>query len=195
MWLVQTSTNENTTNIERVLHLCLSLDWRQSDVLLASTFTRGETLTFLDMHQMYADVYAHIKWISFIWRSRQIINEFWRKPSEWQRTDQNCSFFRLYSMCDTGKVGLCHFFKYFCIQNKFHVVFECVQGALFNDSAINQFRETIRSWWNRHFRLGLKQINSAQSLNTSHSGTTHCGIKSSVLCRAKPEGSNCLLCK
>ena len=28
---------------------CLTLDWRLSDVLLASTFTRGKTLTFLRM--------------------------------------------------------------------------------------------------------------------------------------------------
>ena len=38
----QTSVNENTTSLERVLYLCLTLDWRWSDVLLASTFTRGK---------------------------------------------------------------------------------------------------------------------------------------------------------
>ena len=38
----------DTTNLERVLYLCLTLDWRWSDVLLASTFTRGKTLTFFE---------------------------------------------------------------------------------------------------------------------------------------------------
>ena len=38
----QTSVNENTTNLERELYLCLTLDWHWSDVLLASTFTRGK---------------------------------------------------------------------------------------------------------------------------------------------------------
>ena len=41
--LGQTSVNENTTNLERVLYTCLTLDWRWSDVLLPSTFTRGKT--------------------------------------------------------------------------------------------------------------------------------------------------------
>ena len=94
VWLGQTSVNENTTNLERVLYLCLTLDWRWSDVLLASyTFTRGKTLTFLSMHKMCAEVDAHNKWMTFIRRSRQIINEFWRTPSESQRTDKNSSFF------------------------------------------------------------------------------------------------------
>ena len=74
--------SENTTNLERVLHLCLTLDWRWFDVLLAPTFTRGKTLTFLSMQKMCAEVDAHQKWITFIRRSRQIINEFWRMPSE-----------------------------------------------------------------------------------------------------------------
>ena len=93
VWLGQTSVNENTTNLERVLYLCLTLDWRWSDVLLASTFKRGKTLTFLSMQKMCALVDAHKKWMTFIRRFRQIIKEFWRTPSESQRTDQNSSFF------------------------------------------------------------------------------------------------------
>ena len=75
-----------------MLHSCLTLDWRWSDVLLASTFTRGKTLTFLSMQKMFAEVDAHKKWMTFVRRSRQIVNEFRRTPSESQRTDQNSSF-------------------------------------------------------------------------------------------------------
>ena len=46
VWLGQTSVNGNTTNLERVLYLFLTLDWRWSDVLLASTFTRGKRSHF-----------------------------------------------------------------------------------------------------------------------------------------------------
>ena len=101
MWLRQTSVNANTTNLERVLHLCLTLDWRWSDwldwrwsdALLASTFTREKTPTFLSIQKMCAEVDAHKKWMTCIRRSRQIINEFWRTTSESQRTAQNSSFF------------------------------------------------------------------------------------------------------
>ena len=51
----------STTNLECVLYLCLTLDWRWSDVLLASTFTRRKTLTFLSMQKMCAEVDAHKK--------------------------------------------------------------------------------------------------------------------------------------
>ena len=80
VWLGQTLVNGNTTNLERVLYLCLALDWRWSDVLLASTFTRGKTLTFFNMQKMCAEVDAHNKWITFIRRSRQFFNELWRTP-------------------------------------------------------------------------------------------------------------------
>ena len=92
VWLGQTSVN----------NLCLTLDWHWSDVLLASTFTRGKTLTFLSMQKMCAEVDAHNK---FIRRSRQSINEFWRTSSESQRTDQNSSFFVRWTcvmVCVTG---------------------------------------------------------------------------------------------
>ena len=46
MWLGQTSVNGNTTNLERVLYLCLTLDWRWSDVYLASIFKRGKNASF-----------------------------------------------------------------------------------------------------------------------------------------------------
>ena len=59
--LGQTSVNENTTNLKRVLYLCHTLDWRWSDVLLASTVTRGKSLTFLSMQKMCALVDAHKK--------------------------------------------------------------------------------------------------------------------------------------
>ena len=68
--LGQTSVYENTTNLERVLYLCLTLDWRWSDVLLASTFTCGKNPTFLSMQKMCAELGAHKKWMTFIRRSR-----------------------------------------------------------------------------------------------------------------------------
>ena len=53
VWLGQTSVKGNTTNLERVLY------WRWSDVFLASTFTRGKTLTFLNVQKTCAEVDAH----------------------------------------------------------------------------------------------------------------------------------------
>ena len=105
VWLGQTSVNENTTSLECELYLCLALDWRWSYVVLASTFTRGKTLTFLKMQKVCAEVDAHNKWITLIWRSCKIINEFWRTPSESQRTVQNSSFFVRWTcvmVCVTG---------------------------------------------------------------------------------------------
>ena len=107
VWLGQTSVNANTTNLERVLYLCLTLDWRWADVLLGSTFTRGKTLTFLSIQKRCAEVDAHKKCMTFIRRSSQIINEFWRTPSESQRTDQNSSFFVRWTsvmVCVTGSI-------------------------------------------------------------------------------------------
>ena len=111
--LGQRKPHKNTTNLERVLYLCLPLDWRWSDVLLASTFTRGKTLTFLNMQKICADVDAHNKLIMFTWRSRRIINELWRTPSESQRTDQNSSFFCALDVRD----GMCDWaFNMFRVQ-------------------------------------------------------------------------------
>ena len=53
--------DENTTNLERVLYLCLTLDLRWSDVLLVSTFTREKRPTFFNMQKMCAKVDAHNK--------------------------------------------------------------------------------------------------------------------------------------
>ena len=107
VWLGQTSVNGNTTNLEHVLYLCLTLDWRWSDVLLPSTFTRGKTLTtHCLVCRKCAQRLTHTKkWMTFIRRSRQIINEFWRTPSKSQRTDQNSSFFVPWTcvmVCVTG---------------------------------------------------------------------------------------------
>ena len=46
-------------NLDRVLYLCLTLDWFWSGILLASTFTSEITFTFLEMQKMYAEVSAH----------------------------------------------------------------------------------------------------------------------------------------
>ena len=59
----------------------LALVWSSSD---AHTFGHAENVRRGWRTQ---------KWMTFIRRSRQIINEFWRTPSESQRTDQN-TFFR-----------------------------------------------------------------------------------------------------
>ena len=69
--LGQRKPHENTTNLERVLYLGLKLDWRWSDVLLASTFTRGKTLTFLNIQIMCADIDAHNIRITFSRLSRE----------------------------------------------------------------------------------------------------------------------------
>ena len=54
VWLRQTSVNKNTTNLERVLYLCLVLDWRWSDVAYFWRLNSHveETLTFLSMQKM-----------------------------------------------------------------------------------------------------------------------------------------------
>ena len=62
VWLGQTSVNGNTTNLERVLYLCLALEWRWSDVPLVYTFTCGKTHTFFNMQKMCAEVDVHSKW-------------------------------------------------------------------------------------------------------------------------------------
>ena len=77
----------------------LALVWRSSGVHIhtwknAHIFEHAEN-----------EVDAHNKWITFIRRSRQIINEFWRTPSESQRTDQNFRFFVRWTcvmVCVTG---------------------------------------------------------------------------------------------
>ena len=69
--LGQRKPHENTTNLERVLYLGLTLDWRWSDVLPPSTFTRGKTLTFFNIQIMCADVDAHNIWITVTRRSRE----------------------------------------------------------------------------------------------------------------------------
>ena len=51
------------------------------------------------------------KWMTFIRRSRQIINEFWRTLSELRRTDQNSSLFVRWTcvmVCVTGPVSATH---------------------------------------------------------------------------------------
>ena len=50
-----------TVYLERELYLCLTYDWRWSDVLLPSTFTREKALIFLNMQKMCAEVDAHNK--------------------------------------------------------------------------------------------------------------------------------------
>ena len=74
----------------------LALVWR------SSTLTRGKMLTFLTMQKMCAEVDAHDQWITFIRRSRQIINKLWRTPSESQSTAQNSTFY-----CAVVRDGMC----------------------------------------------------------------------------------------
>ena len=47
--------------IRAVLYLCLALDWRWSNVILASTFTREKTLTFLNIQKVCVEVGTHDK--------------------------------------------------------------------------------------------------------------------------------------
>ena len=84
VWLGQTSVNENTTDLEHVLYLCLALDWGCSEVLLPFTFTGRKMLT--------STVDAHKKWITFIRHFRQLISEFWHTPSESQSLNKILHF-------------------------------------------------------------------------------------------------------
>ena len=114
--------------LERVLSLCLTLDWRWSDVLLTSTLTREKTLTFLYMQKMCDEVDAHKKWMTLIRHFRQIINEFWRTPSESQRTDQNSSFFCALEVRD----GMCDW-----AFTTFHILHKQLREKKFCDDMIN----------------------------------------------------------
>ena len=81
----------------------LALVWRSSGVYIY----KWKNAHIFSMQKMCAEVDAHKKWMTFIRRSRQIINEFWRTPSEWQRTDQNSSFFVRWTcvmVCVTGLI-------------------------------------------------------------------------------------------
>ena len=56
-----TNLGQRKHNEFSVLYLCLALDWRWSDVLLAFTFTREKMLTFFSMQKMCEEVDAHKK--------------------------------------------------------------------------------------------------------------------------------------
>ena len=146
VWLGQISVSINTMNLERVLYVCPALDWRWSDVLLASTFTRGKTLTFSSMQEMCADVDAHKKWMTFIRRSRQIINEFWRTPSESQRTNRNSSFFVRWTcvmICVTGPLS--HLYPRYTNASPIHT--RCrTDAACSNDGPVS---ETLIQHWDK----------------------------------------------
>ena len=101
VWLGQTSVNENTTSLV-CSNLCLTLDWRWSNVFLASTFTRRKTFTFLNMQKVYAEVDAHNKWITFIRRSRKIIND--ACPANHNKT--HCPKFFIFCALDV-RDGMC----------------------------------------------------------------------------------------
>ena len=90
-----------------VPRVSLALVWRSSGVYIHT----WKNATFFNIQKVYAEVDAHDKWITFIRRSRQIINEFWRTPSESQRTDQHsplCTLDVRDGMCDWAftKTGL-----------------------------------------------------------------------------------------
>ena len=78
----------------------LSLGWRSSRVYI-------HTWKNAHIFEHSEKVDAHKKCMTFIRRSSQIINEFWRTPSESQRTDQNSSFFVRWTcvmVCVTGSI-------------------------------------------------------------------------------------------
>ena len=56
-----TNLGKRKQNEIRACAIYAMLDWRWFGVLLASTFTRGETLTFLRMQKMCGEVDAHSK--------------------------------------------------------------------------------------------------------------------------------------
>ena len=92
-WLRQTTVNENTTKLERTCALLLpnvrlALVRRFSVVYI---YTRKNSCNAVD---------AHNKWITFIRRSRQIINEFWRTLSESQSHWPKLFIFRVLDVRD-----------------------------------------------------------------------------------------------
>ena len=104
VWLGQTSVNANTTNLERVLYLCLTLDWRWSDVLLASTFTRGKTLTFFEhtenvrrgwRTQKMNDVHQ-----AFLSNHQRIPTHAQRITTHWPKFFNFCALYARDGMCD-----------------------------------------------------------------------------------------------
>ena len=74
----------------RVPNFRLALVWRSSGVYI---HTLKNAYIFEHAENVRTEVDANNEKITFIRRSRQIFNEFWRTPSESQRTDQNSSFF------------------------------------------------------------------------------------------------------
>ena len=80
----------------------LALVWRCFGVYI-HTWKNVHIFTY--MQKMCVEVDAHNRWITLIRRTRKIINEFWRTPSESQRTVQNSSFFVRWTcvlVCVTG---------------------------------------------------------------------------------------------
>ena len=105
VWLGQTSVNTNTRYLERVPYLCLTLDWRWSDFLLASTFTCRKTLTFLSIQKMCAEVDAHKKWMTFIRRSCQTSTNSDARPANHNALTKILHFFVRWTcvlVCVTG---------------------------------------------------------------------------------------------
>ena len=94
VWLGQTSVDGNTTSLERVRvpSVRLALVWLSFAVYIHT----WKNADIFYMQKMCAEVDAHDEWITFI-------NEFWRTPSESQRTDQNSSFFGALDVRD----GMC----------------------------------------------------------------------------------------
>ena len=113
VWLGQSLVNENTTNSERVLYLCLTLDWHWSDVLLASTFTRGKTLTFLSMQKMCAEVDAHKKMNgvhqAFSSNHQRILTHAQRITTHWPKFFILCALDVRDGMCDWAFSSKCDY--------------------------------------------------------------------------------------
>ena len=128
VWLGQTSVNENTTYLERVLYLCLTLDWRLSDVFSTTTFTRGKRWHFCAGRKCAQRLTHTNKWMTFIRRSRQIINKFWWTPSDSQRTDKNSPFFCALEMRD----GMCDWaFRPVRVMDEWVMYVSCLMGGVF----------------------------------------------------------------
>ena len=63
VWLGQTSVNESTTSLERVLYLCPALDWRWSDVYI---LTSGVYIhTWKNAH-----IFEHAESVRRSWRTQ-----------------------------------------------------------------------------------------------------------------------------
>ena len=107
LWVTGTNLGQLKHNELRTCALLapnvrLALVWCSSGVYIHT----WKTLTFLSTQKMCAEFDAHKKWMIFLRRSRQIINEFRRTPSESLRATTHWPKFFIF-LCAGWRDGMC----------------------------------------------------------------------------------------